>query len=233
MRPYPVKGARVVGWIDLYDTGTGRKIRRFEGHRAGGRPGILAGRTLLAEAAFHEGKPVVTLWDAVSGPCDTAHCLFTKRHAAAARVRADGKVLISCFSWWPSESKYDDLPGRPEESDDLPLGSRHRQGNPAHRNWERRRSTRPYLLPTARPWPRRRPTRRSGCGTWPMAGKSGDSAECNVETRHVAFSPDGTKLASTETRWMDPADFREGPPRPCRSTSGTRPRAGAPSLGDG
>ncbi len=95
---------------------------------------------------------------------------------------------------------------------DPALGCRHREGDPPHRAGESEDQSRPFSLPTARPWPRRQPTRRSGSGTWPRAGRSADSGEATQSLTAIAFSPDGTKLASTEGLGPDFPTAGESPP---------------------
>ena len=67
---------------------------------------------------------------------------------------------------------------------------------PAHRP-HRRRRTRWRSARTAQPWPAAATTARCGCGMWPATGRSATRSPATpMRVQSVAFSPDGTTLAS-------------------------------------
>jgi WD40 repeat protein len=112
----PGEGRKAFGWIDLCDPRTGRKIRRFEGNRIPDGLALSPDGRVVAGAAYHEGKPIITLWDAASGRVIGRIDTLPNSPPRPLAFLPDGKVSMACVSWWQSESKYDDLPGRPEES---------------------------------------------------------------------------------------------------------------------
>ena len=76
----------------------------------------------------------------------------------------------------------------------------------------RRGSMRPFSLPTARSWPRRLADKTIRLWDLATGREIRQFGGANVETRHLAFSPDGTKLASTETTMDGPCLLLGGPP---------------------
>ena len=209
-RIVPGEGREVFGWIDLYDPRTGRKIRRFEGN---GLPDGLAlspdGR-VLAGAGLSEGKPIITLWEVASGRLIGRIDTLPNAPPRPLAFMPDGKVLMSCVSWWQSESKYDDLPGRPEESAiylwEVATGKEVRRIGMG-----KTRITEAVLAPDGKALATGMADKTIRLWDLATGREIRQFGGANVETRHLAFSPDGTRLASTETRWMDPANFREGP----------------------
>jgi RNA polymerase sigma factor (sigma-70 family) len=195
----------VSDWTDLWDPTSGRKIRRFEGNGMADGLAFSPDGQVLAGAGHLDEKPVITLWDVASGRLIRRIVPPPNALTRPLAFLPGGKFLFACVSW------QDNRPGRADESAiylwDVATGAEIRRIGMG-----KARTIEAILAPdgktvatsasdkTVRLWDLRsgREIRRFGEGA-------------NVETRHLAFSPDGTKLASTEANWMDPAYFGEGP----------------------
>jgi WD40 repeat protein len=206
----PGEGHNVFPWTDLYDPRTGRKIRRFAG---GGMDDGLAfspdGR-VLAGAGFLDGKPVITLLEVASGRVIRRIGSLPNAPPRPLAFLPDGRVLFCCVSWRESESKYDDMTGRPMESAiylrEVATGKeiRHiRMGktiiNDAVLASDGKTVATATTDQTIRLWDLAtgREIRRFG--------------RANADSDHLVFSPDGTKLASAEKR-MSSSPISTGPP---------------------
>jgi WD40 repeat protein len=119
-------------------------------------------------------------------------------------ILPDGKVLFSCVSW------RDESPGRPDESViylwDVATGTEIR-----HTGMGKSRISEAILAPDGKTVATSAKDKTVRLWDFASGREVRRFGAADVETRHLAFSPDGTKLASTEVRWMDPAQFGEGP----------------------
>jgi RNA polymerase sigma factor (sigma-70 family) len=200
----PAEGRKVFQWTELYDPTTGRKIRRFEGNGMSDGLAFSPDGRVLAGAGFLDEKPVITLWDVATGRMKRRIAPPPNALTRPMAFLPDGNVLFSCVSW------QDDLPGRPDESViylwDVATGTEVR-----HIGMGKSRISEAILAPDGKAVAAS--AKDKTIRLWDLASdrEIRRFGAADVETRHLAFSPDGTKLASTESRWMDPAQFGEGP----------------------
>ena len=200
----PGEGHEVFDWTDLYDPATGRKIRRFEGNGMSDGLAFSPDGQVLAGAGHLDEKPVITLWDVMSGRVSRRIVPPPNAVTRPLAFLPNGKVLFSRVSWQDNQS------GQPDDSAlylwDVAAGREIR-----HVGMGKARISDAILAPDGKTVATSASDK--SVRLWDLANgrEIRRFGGANVETRHLAFSPDGTKLASTEAKWMDSASFGEGP----------------------